>query len=377
MTANRTALAGLALVSLLLPFVLSRFWLSTAVFVLIAALGALGLNVLSGYAGQVSLGHSFFLGVGAYTAGILGGDHRLTAAVWLPAAGVVAGLAGALVGPTALRLRGLYLAIVTIGLVFIGQHLFLNIPALSGGPAGRALPAPTFGPLDFSQELDLGGVAISRDGLYYYLALLLLALATAYVYNLSRTRVGRSFKAIREREVASAVMGIDLARAKVAAFVISSFLAGVAGALYGSYLSFVVPGQWGLLLSVEYVAIIIVGGAGTVWGSLLGSIFVAALPAALQSVSGSVPFFQHGAGGGGVSLNDAAAILYGLLIIGFLLWEPHGLVGILRRVGRARARYRTASPTPPPPPPQPRPALPGVRPGDPHLEVATNARQVT
>jgi branched-chain amino acid transport system permease protein len=344
---GRAGLAALGIVALMLPFLLSRHWLSTAVFVLIAALGALGLNVLSGYAGQVSLGHSFFLGVGAYTAGVLGGDHKLSAAIWLPAAGVTAALAGALVGPTALRLRGLYLAIVTIGLVFIGQHLFLNIPALSGGPAGRSLPAPTFGPLDFSQELDLGGVAISRDGLYYYLALLLLVLSMTYVFNLSRTRLGRAFKAIREREVASAVIGIDLARTKVAAFVISSFLAGLAGALYGSYLSFVVPAQWGLLLSVEYVAIIIVGGVGTVWGSLLGSIFVAAVPAVLQSLSGSVFFLQHSAGGGGVSLNDAAAILYGLLIIAFLILEPRGLAGILHRVAQVRHRYRAAEPIAP------------------------------
>ena len=156
--------------AILLPFGLSAFWLSTAVFVLIAAIGATGLGVLTGYTGQVSLGHAFFLAVGAYTAAVLGGNDHLTAAIWLPAAGIVAGLCGAIVGPTALRLRGLYLAIVTIGLVFIGQHVWFNVSAISGGPGGRVFPAVQFGSFDFSvgQQLTLGGLTIDHNGLYYY-----------------------------------------------------------------------------------------------------------------------------------------------------------------------------------------------------------------
>lgn len=324
----RVAVTLLVLIgAILLPFGISEYWLSTFVFVLIAAIGALGLGVLTGYTGQISLGHAFFLAVGAYTAAVLGGNDHLTAAIWLPAAGILAGLCGALAGPTALRLRGLYLAIVTIGLVYIGLHIWTNVSAISGGPGGRAFPPVQFGSFNFAvgQQLSIGGVVIDHNGLYYYLALLLLALAMLYVHNLQRTRVGRAMQAVREREIAASIMGIDLARTKISAFVISSFLAGISGALYASFLSFVTPDSWGLLLSIQYVAAIIVGGIGTVWGPLLGSIVVFALPNALQdwfpqTASSSVP------------IGDITSIVYGVLIIVCFVLEPRGLVGVGTRL---------------------------------------------
>jgi branched-chain amino acid transport system permease protein len=318
----------LVVAAVVLPFGLNAYWLTTAVFVLIAAIGAMGLGVLTGYTGQVSLGHAFFLAVGAYTAAVLGGNDHLTAAIWLPAAGVIAGVCGAIVGPTALRLRGLYLAIVTIGLVFIGQHIWFNVPAISGGPGGRVFPPVQFGSFDFSagQQLSLGGLVIDHNGLYYYLSLLLLAAAMIYVFNLQRTRVGRAMQAVRERELPASVMGIGLARTKVSAFVISSFMAGVSGALYASFLSFVIPDQWSLLLSIQYVAAIIVGGTGTVWGPVLGSIVIFALPSALQSL-----FPQTSTTG--VPIDDITSIAYGLLIVAFFVWEPRGLVGLGSRLG--------------------------------------------
>lgn len=330
---GRTVLLALIVIgAVLLPFALNAYWLSTAVFVVIAAIGAVGLGVLTGYAGQISLGHAFFLAVGAYTAAVLGGNDHLTAAIWLPAAGIVAGLCGAIVGPTALRLRGLYLAIVTIGLVFIGQHVWFNVPAISGGPGGRAFPPVQFGSFNFGvgQQMTLGGVVIDHNGLYYYLSLLLLALAMLYVFNLQRTRVGRAMQAVRERELPAAVLGVNLARTKVSAFVISSFMAGVSGALYASFLSFVIPDQWSLLLSIQYVAAIIVGGIGTVWGPVLGSLVIFALPSILTSL-----FPQTSAGG--VPIDDITSIAYGVLIIVFFVAEPRGLVGLGSRLaGLAR-----------------------------------------
>jgi branched-chain amino acid transport system permease protein len=325
--------AALFGVAVLLPFGLNGFWLSTAVFVLIAAIGATGLGVLTGYTGQISLGHAFFLAVGAYTAAVLGGNDHLTAAIWLPAAGVVAGLCGAIIGPTALRLRGLYLAIVTIGLVFIGQHVWFNVPAISGGPGGRAFPTVQFGSFNFGvgQQLTLGGAVIDHNGLYYYLALFLLTLAMLYVWNVSRSRVGRAMQAVREREVAASVVGVDLARTKISAFAISSFLAGISGALYASFLSFVTPDQWSLQLSIQYVAAIIVGGMATVWGPLLGSIVIFALPSILQSL-----FPQISAGG--VPIDDITSIVYGLLIIVCFVLEPRGLVGLGARLGALAGR---------------------------------------
>jgi branched-chain amino acid transport system permease protein len=336
-TRRRTRVAlltgAIAIVGVLLPFTVNGYWLSTAVFVLIAAIGALGLDLLTGRTGQISLGHAFFLGVGAYTGGVIGGRYGLTAALWIPAAAVIAGILGGLVGPTALRLRGLYLAIVTIGLIFIGQHVFVNVSWLSGGPGGEALPVPTFGALNFTKGTHIGGLFINRDGLFYYLALVLVAATMAYVHNLARSRQGRSMSAVRDRELAAAVLGVDVARTKVTAFVISSMLAGVSGALYGSYLGFVVPTQWDLALSIEFVVMIVVGGMATVWGPLLGALFVIGLPAVLQNVSRSLPFLATGTNSHGIlTVSDASAIVYGVFLIVFLLLEPRGIIGLGQRI---------------------------------------------
>lgn len=330
-----SALGAAVVLALFVPFMVSGYWLSQFVFVLVVAIGALGLDVLTGRTGQISLGHAFFLAIGAYTAGVIGGRYGMTAALWIPAAGVISGLVGAVVGPTALRLRGLYLAIVTIGLVFIGQWIFVNVTWLSGGPGGESLPVPKFGYLDFANGERLGSVLFDRNKLYYYLALLLLGVGMAFVHNFGRSRPGLSMYAVRDREVAAAVMGVDVARTKVKAFVIASALAGVAGALYGSYLSFVEPTQWDLGLSIQYVVVIVVGGMASIWGPLLGALFVVGLPALLNQVSGSLGFLTTGSNVNGViSPTDASTIVYGVVLVVFLLVEPRGVVGLAGRLGR-------------------------------------------
>jgi len=335
--ARRGALPAFAALAVALPFGLSASNLTTATFVVIAAIGATGLNVLVGYAGQISLGHAFFLAAGAYTGAVLGEDHGVSAALWIPAAGVVAAIFGALVGPMALRLKGLYLAIVTLGIVFIGQHVLLNSAGISGGPQGRTFPPVVIGPFDFSpgQTLQLGGLTIDRSGLYYYLGLVILAAATAFAWSLRRTRGGRAMLAVREREAAASLMGVDVGRAKVGAFVVSAALAGVSGALYASYLSFAQPTQFNLDMSIQFIAAIIVGGMGTAAGPLLGSAVVFALPSVLKSL----PFVPE-EGTGGISVGDLTSISYGLLIVVFLVLEPRGLVGLadrLRSLGRRSA----------------------------------------
>jgi branched-chain amino acid transport system permease protein len=311
----RALLIAVALVLLALPFQLGASALTTATFVVIAAIGATGLNVLTGYAGQISLGHAFFLAAGAYTAAKLGEDIGWSAALWIPAAGVVAGLFGALVGPIALRLSGLYLAIVTLALVFIGQHVFFNAESLTGGPQGRSFPPV------FTDPLDLGGLLIDTNGLYYYLALALLAGATAWAWNVRRTRSGRAMVAVRERELAASVMGVDIRRVKVAAFTAAAFMAGVSGALYASYLSFAQPGEWSLLLSIQFVAAVIVGGMGTVAGPLLGAAVVFALPTFLKDLP----------------VSELSSIAYGLLIVVFLVLQPRGLVGLFNQPKEAHS----------------------------------------
>ena len=345
---RRGVVAGVIAVAAMLPFFASRFWLNVALFVTIAAIGGLGLNVLSGYTGQVSLGHAFFLAIGAYTGGVLGYDHKVDALLWLPAAGVVAAGFGLIVGPTALRLRGLYLSIVTIGLVFIGQHIWSNVDWLAGGPAGRFFPALVVGGVDTARQQTVAGVALSTDAMDFYVAAVVLGLCMVFVHNVARTRLGRAMQAVREREIAAAIMGVDLARTKLSAFVISSFITGLAGGLYGVALGYAVPGTWDLVLSIEFVAIIIVGGVGTVWGALLGALFIGALPKVLDQYADSLPFIHGGATGSGLAAGDAAAIAYGLLIVLFLLFEPHGVMGLVGRLWRAISR-RLAGTTPTPP----------------------------
>lgn len=338
---RRRVLMGLAVfIAVALPFWLGPAMLTTAVFVLIAAIGVTGLNVLTGYTGQVSLGHAFFLAAGAYTAVVLA-ELGLPAIVWLPAAGVVAAVFGGLIGPTALRLTGLYLAIVTMGLIFLGQHVLFNVHALSGGPQGRAFPAFAIGSFDFSTDvLSIGPVLVEHNGLYYYLAATVLLVSTLYARNLARTRPGRAMLAVRERPGAAAVMGVHIAWTKVLSFVISSFLAGISGALYASYIGFAQPGHWSLLLSIQYVAAIVIGGMGSVAGPLLGAIVVFGLPSMLQRMP-----FMGALSAGEISASHIAAIVYGVLIIAFLVAEPRGLAGIGRRVA---ARRRGPPPAPEP-----------------------------
>jgi branched-chain amino acid transport system permease protein len=212
----------------------------------------------------------------------------------------------------------------------------------------RTFPPVVIGPFDFSpgQVLRVGGVQIDHNGLYYYLALVLLTGATWFAWNVRRTRAGRAMVAVREREIAAAVMGVDVRRVKIAAFTASAFLAGVSGALYASYLSFAQPGEWSLLLSIEFVAAVIVGGMGTVAGPLVGSAVVFALPSVLKNL----PFLPED-GATGVSVSDLSSIAYGLLIVAFLVLEPRGLVGLAQRAGPLRrlqarvVRLRVTQPT--------------------------------
>lgn len=315
-----------------IPFFLTDFWISVINAAAIAAIGAIGLNILTGYTGQVSLGHAFFIGLGAYTAGYLGADLNLPVIVWLPAAGVLGAVVGAIIGPFALRLKGLYLAIVTLGLVFVGQHLFLTLRNITGGPQGRAIPSPRIGNISFADLQGSLGLPLNRDQSLYFFLIPLLVLATLFAKNVVRSRAGRAFQAIRDREIAAAVIGVNPARYKVAAFVLSSFYASVAGALFGSYVRYVIPGQFNLLLSIQYVAMIIVGGVGTIFGAILGALFIVMIPRVVQQLSPYIPFVSQTAVGAGLNVFTLNQIIFGALIVFFLVFEPRGLAGIWLRL---------------------------------------------
>ncbi len=323
---------GLAALYVATPLVIDDFWISVLNFTAIAAIAAIGLNLLTGFTGQVSLGHAFFIGLGAYTAGYLGGDLKLPVLVWLPAAGFIGAAVGLLVGPFALRLRGLYLAIVTLGLVFIGEHLFLNLRQLTGGPQGRAIPSPIVGGLNFADLQTSLGLPFTREQSFFLFVVPLLAVAAVAAKNIARSRTGRAFQAIRDREIAAAIIGVDRARYKVAAFAVSSFYAAAAGALYGSYIRHITPGQFDLAGSIQYVAIIIVGGIGTVYGSIAGAFFIVLIPRLVEALSPTIPFVSHTAAGSGVTVFVLNQLLFGVLVVLFLVFEPLGLAGVWARL---------------------------------------------
>ena len=313
----------------------NRLWVTVGVF----TIGGLGLNLLTGFTGQVSLGHAFFIGAGAYTAAQVGAEWELPLAAWLVVCGVVGAVVGAVIGPFALRLRGDYLVIITFGLVIFGQHLFANWDSLTGGGSGVNFQAPTtlVPGVDFA-ELSLFGHEFSRDEGFVYLVWLVAALALILVKNLVRTRPGRALQAVRDRDLAAEVIGVSLFRYKVGAFAISSGLAAIAGGLFGAHAQFVEPTQFSLFLSIEYVAIIIIGGLGTVFGTVLGAVFFEFLPEVVNKLVTiwRPPFVKDPndplATEGVITVFSLQQMLRGLVIVLFLMFEPRGLAAIWRRV---------------------------------------------
>lgn len=338
---KRLGVAAIVAGALLLPFVFRDDVLLILAFGMVAAVGAIGLNLVTGYAGQISLGHAFFIGVGAYTASVLGGDpegrtlaYGLPIIVWLPAAGLVAALAGLLVGPLATRLRGLYLAIVTLGLVFLGEHVFKEARTITGG-LGVGRRGPVLEVLGY--PFHTGGTFLwfeaTRIQKQYFLALAFLVVFAVLGRNIARSRVGRAFSAVRDRDIAAEIVGVELTRYKVLAFTLSSFFAGVAGAMFYGIAGVVEPGAFNLILSIQYIAMILIGGVATISGSILGALFITGLGRISQELAKNLPFVSLQVHGGGLlTVFQLEAIFYGLLIIGFLMFEPRGLVGIWFRV---------------------------------------------
>lgn len=324
------------------------FWLTISITVLIACTAALGLNLLSGFAGQISLGHAFFIGVGVFVGAMFMADPEAATLSgvtfwgfnmpwWLAviAGGVVAAAIGVAVGPTAVRLRGLYLSLVTLALVIFGEFFF-TAPALekvTGAVRGRrAEPVSLVIP---GTDEPLFGLIAEGEQLYYA-ALILAVVAFILGKNIARSRVGRAFQATRDRDIAAEVIGVNVTWAKLTAFGLSSFFAGAAGVLFGVFLGNPIGssfgGSAGLLLSVEFVAMIVIGGIGTVLGAALGALFVVGLPELVNymTAQGWLPFVSD-IGGGGLTAPELSTILFGLFIVIFLVFEPYGLYGIWLR----------------------------------------------
>jgi branched-chain amino acid transport system permease protein len=338
--AKRWSVGVLLLLAGAAPFLLSRDITGLLATAFVYAIGAIGLNLVTGYAGQVSLGHAFFVGLGAYTAAFVGspagGSLRgldLEMWAWLPAAGLVAAVVGFLVAPLAARVRGLYLAILTLGLVFIGEHLFKELRSFTGGPGiGRRAAAPVLFGFDFRANQTILGVDVTGQQVFYLFALLMLVVFAIGARNLARSKVGRAFAAVRDRDIAAEVMGVPLTRTKVLAFTVSSFYAGICGGLLAVTFGQPTPENFNLTLSVMFLAMILVGGVSTISGSIVGALFITMLPRFVQWLSGYIPGVSRSAAGGVVSVDQLEGMLFGVLIVLFLVLEPRGIYGLWLRV---------------------------------------------
>jgi branched-chain amino acid transport system permease protein len=348
-------------VLLALPLYIDGFWLSAGLVTMGAAVGAVGLTLLVGGAGQLSFAHAFFLAVGAYAYACFSGRPGSATTVGLgvpPVLGAVgavavAGVLGLVFAPVASRLRGIYLGMASLSLVFVGQHLLHNLTSLTGGFNGRGTPAFTIAGFDLTgaePELTVAGVPFGATERLWYLGLAVLAGACLVARNLLRGRVGRSLRMIRDSEVAAAVMGVDVRRGKATAFVLSSMFAGAAGVLSALALERVVPDSFGLLLSIEFLAMIVIGGLGSVGGAVAGAAFVTLLPVVLARYSDALPLVAQ-PGSGGVDAAVLARFCYGAAVILVILVQPDGLAGLGRRL-RSRLRPAAARTTPTPPRPE-------------------------
>ena len=314
------AFAGLFIV--IAPLTLGEYYISILNLVLIAVVGALGLNILVGYTGQISIGHGAFMSVGAYTAANL--VTHLHAPFWItiPAGGIMAALIGAVVGIPSLRIKGIYLAIATLAAQLIIEWTINHVTWISGGVAASIqVPRPVL----------FGTVLKSQTQLYLFL-MAFVVLAIVGTSNLIRSRIGRAFIAIRDQDIAAEIIGINIFRYKLWAFAISSFYAGVTGVLYTYYLGIANYEQFQITVSIDYLAMVIIGGLGSILGSILGAIFVTLLPIltrwfledygwmflAQQDLQNAIP--------------NLRLTLFGILIIFFLVVEPEGLNRLWRNI---------------------------------------------
>jgi branched-chain amino acid transport system permease protein len=308
---------GVALL-LLFPFMAGEYWLYLACLVSINVASASGLNILTGYTGLVSLGQAAFMGLGAYTVAILQAKVGTPFLLNILAGGVVAMLGGLIVGIPSLRVKGLYLAIATIAASFITHFLFANL-SFAGGTGGISLPPAR-----------LFDVALDTSFRLYWVIVPITILMLLGAANLFRTRVGRAFIAIRDRDISAEVLGIPLLRYKLLSFGLSSFYAGVAGGMWAYFFRVVTPESFPLLMSIFFLAAIIVGGMGTILGAILGAVFMTMVPELLKLVFDLLPNNTELT----VFLSPVRTIIFGLLIIGFLVFEPHGLAEVWRRIRR-------------------------------------------
>ncbi|CAN5340715.1 branched-chain amino acid ABC transporter permease [soil metagenome] len=300
---------GLLLAALVAaPWVAGPYWTSQLTFVLIYAVAGLGLMVLAGYTGLVSIGHAAFLGVGAYTQAVLTGQGWSFPVALAASAGLSAAV-GVVVGLPALRVKGIYLAVATLAFGFIVEEVMARWEHVTGGNAGLSVKAPV-----------MFGWTASTAQSFYLVVLAVCLLVTLGVLNMLRSSTGRAFIAIRDSEISAQSMGIHLARYKTMSFALSAAIVGVAGALYAHKLRFISPEQFGIAQSIDLLLLVVVGGLGSVHGAFFGAIFLITMPQAVALLKDWLP----------PAIGQAAglqAVVFGVVLMGFVLFEPTGIYG--------------------------------------------------
>jgi branched-chain amino acid transport system permease protein len=305
------ALLGVALIAA--PFVLPTYYLSQLVLIGIYVVAGAGLMLLSGYSGQISLGHAAFYAVGAFTAAVLE-KHGVPFVPAFLAAGLLAAAVGFVVGLPALRLSGMYLAIATLAAAFIVTEVIVRWESVTNGASGLNVPKASIA----------GFVADSEPKLYAIVLVVALAAMLA-VRNIVRAPLGLAMMAIRDSETAAQSMGVPLMRVKLTAFAVSALLTGFAGALYAHKIQFIDPDQFSILVSIEFLVMIFIGGIGSMHGIVFGAVFVIALPQLVAVAKDHLP--QAIAQQSGLQ-----AAVYAVVLLAFILAEPTGLYGIWRKI---------------------------------------------
>ncbi|WP_376788488.1 branched-chain amino acid ABC transporter permease [Thermoflexus sp.] len=303
---------------LVFPFVASPYWLNLANQIALATIGAIGLNILVGYTGQISLGQGAFMAVGAYGAGLL--TVRLGVPWWasIPLAALVTAAVGTVFGLPSLRLKGLYLAIATLAAQEIVEWTVVHWTSLTGGVEALVIPAPR-----------LFGLRVNTDFRFYWIAVALAGLTALVTANLFRSRVGRAFVAIRDQDIAAEVIGVNVYYYKLLAFAVSSFFVGLSGALLAHYRTIISWERFTLETSIVYLAMIIIGGLGSIRGSFFGAAFMTLLPALIDTVGRSV---QSVLPGFAAMLPAVQQSIFGIIIIFFLILGPEGLAKLWRDI---------------------------------------------
>ena len=321
----------------LLPLYLDAQMLKIGSWSMAAAVGAIGLTLLVGTAGQLSLGHAFFAAVGAYGYAFLAApeDGLDWPPVFAALGGIVlAALAGLLFSPVAARVRGLYLGVASLGLVFIGQHLLKNLKPITGGVIGRGVePFSIFG-FEFTGSnpaFSVIGVPFGAQERMWYLALFSVVVAVYLASGIIRRRPGRAFIMVRDNQAAASALGIDVQRYKASAFVISSAFAGGFGVLTGLAYGYLTPENFGLPLSINFLVMVLIGGLGSVAGAVIGAVIVTATPLLLSTFAANTGFLSAG-GSGGYDPGTVSSILFGVLVVLLIIIEPGGLARLGQRL---------------------------------------------